>query len=128
MCNTCPILAARNEELEAEVANLRSLLFDAPVDIAPEIGLTSHERAILLALLAHERVVSREVLYEATRQAPHAKGESTDPVVVSVRMCTMRAKLKPFGIEIETVWGRGYRLPEASRQALLNWNTEARAA
>lgn len=121
MCETCPILAARNEELQAEVANLRQYLFNAPVDIAPEVRLTSHERAILEALLAHDRIVSRELLYEATRQAPHAKGDATDPTVVNVRMSTMRAKLKPFGITIETVWGRGYRLPEASRAALLNW-------
>lgn len=128
MCETCPILAARNEELQAEVANLRQHLFTAPVEIAPDLRLTSHERAILETLLAHDRIVSREMLYEATRQAPHAKGESTDPNVISVRVCTMRAKLKPFGIEIETIWGRGYKLAEASRDALLNWNSEAEAA
>lgn len=128
MCNTCPILAARNELLEAEVANLRHQLFDSPVAVPDELGLTSHERAILEALLAHERIVSHEVLYEATRQAPHAKGLDVDPTVVKVRMSTMRVKLRRFGLSIETAWGRGYCLPEATRTALLNWPHNAEAA
>lgn len=30
--------------------------------------------------------------------------------IIDVHVCKMRAKLKPLGVDIHTVWGRGYRL------------------
>lgn len=92
-----------------------------PPDI---LKLTCHETAILQALMAHERVVSHEILYEATRTAHNALGREVDEKIVCIRISIMRKKLRAFGLKILTVWGRGYQIPAETRQRLLNWNAE----
>jgi hypothetical protein len=40
------------------------------------------------------------------------------PKILDVIMCKMRSKLKPHGITVETVWGRGYRLSRKARERI----------
>jgi two-component system, cell cycle response regulator CtrA len=35
-----------------------------------------------------------------------------------VFICKIRAKIEPFGINIETLWGRGYTMPPESKVEL----------
>lgn len=44
--------------------------------------------------------------------------EPTEPKIVQVYICKMRPKLAPFGIKIETIWGRGYVLTKSSREII----------
>lgn len=37
---------------------------------------------------------------------------------MKVHICHLRNKLEPRGVKINTVWGRGYRLPDESVSAL----------
>lgn len=121
MCDRC-------EELEEEVIQLRARVYGCTWEPPPELRLTAHEAAILQAMIAHDRVAPNWLLYEATRQAPNAQGFDVDPKIIQIRICHLRKKLAPFGMSVETVWARGYRLESESRHRLLNWNTEARAA
>lgn len=129
MCNLCPILAARNEELEARVADLERHVYNHDWEAPRELRLTPAEEAMMRVLVRWEdRCATRDTLYEATRFGRYSHAHATDPRVVDVMMSKLRAKLKPHGLEIFTTWGRGYSLAPESRQRLLNWNTESVAA
>ena len=48
--------------------------------------------------------------------------------LVNVIASKVRRKLRPFGCDFVTVYGRGYLLEEPVRQRLLNWNAGQVAA
>ena len=72
--------------------------------------------------MTHDRVVSHGAIFEATRHAPQSRGEDVEEKIVHIRISIIRKKLRPYGLEIETVWGRGYRLASETRARLLNWS------
>lgn len=76
--------------------------------------LTVHEFEILEALRrASPRTMSKEALLAALYQL---RNEEPEIKIIDVFVCRLRKKLKPLGVNIDTVWGRGYRLlPAASR-------------
>lgn len=74
-------------------------------DEAP-VGLTRGEYALCEQLAARPgQVYSKEQLYQA---AFGYEGEA-DPAAVAEHIKNIRAKLRPFGEPIETVWGVGYK-------------------
>jgi len=122
MCNLCPVLAARNEELEARVAELERHVYNHDWQAPRELRLTPAEEAMVRVMVRWEdRCASRDTLYEATRFARYSHRLSADPKVIDAMMCKLRAKLKPHGLEILTTWARGYSLAPESRKRLLNW-------
>lgn len=107
-------LRERNEELEELVIQLKGemgLGTDLPASLP---HLTRYE-ADMLRLLIARRMVSRDAamvaIYSDREEAPHEK-------IVDVWVCKLRAKLKPFPIEIITRWGQGWYLTDASRANL----------
>lgn len=112
---------ARIEGLEAENGRLRDRIaqleeamgldFIAPL----EWRLTRAETALFGVLLARE-IATKEALLTGIVRDP--TGEAPEIKIVDVFVCKARRKLRPFGIEIETLWGRGYRLsPEVKALA-----------
>lgn len=53
------------------------------------------------AVLSKDRLLSGLYLVEA---------DEPDIKIIDVFVCRLRRKLRPLGVEIGTVWGRGYRL------------------
>jgi DNA-binding response OmpR family regulator len=114
-------LLDRNAALEAEAQRLRDRIeeletergvgFCAPV----EWRLTGHQADAFGAILkAKADVVSKESIYNAL----YGGLSDVELKIVDVFVCKLRQKIEPFGIEIETVWGRGYRMsPEMKRRA-----------
>jgi len=49
----------------------------------------------------------------------------TEDKIVHVHVCNLRKKLKPLGITIQTVWGRGYMLTDESRAIIASMMREA---
>lgn len=128
MCETCKILAARNEELEARVAMLESHVFNHAWQSPRELHLTPAEEAMIRVMIRWgDRWASRDTLYEATRFGQYSRRNTADIKVVDVLMSKLRNKLRPFNIEILTTWGRGYSLAPEGRRRLLNWNEKAAA-
>lgn len=41
--------------------------------------------------------------------------------IIDVFICKLRAKLRPHGLEIATIWGRGYELTPDARARLQAW-------
>lgn len=108
------------EELREEIALLRERLalmneaLSGRCMYLPGVRLSPTERTIL-NLLAIRPIVGRgqaiDVIYGC-------RAEPAGEKIMDVFIHRMRKKLKPYGIEIETVWGHGYRLPPESKAAL----------
>ncbi|WP_375599346.1 winged helix-turn-helix domain-containing protein [Devosia sp. Naph2] len=70
--------------------------------------LTNAEHALFEALWsARPRTLSKEQLLAATSGLGF---DDREIKIVDVFICKARKKLKPLGLEIGTVWGRGYRI------------------
>lgn len=71
------------------------------------LALTRSEERILGALVRSGKLLSMPQLYTAIY------GERLDPpepIILNVHIHRMRKKLRPHGVEIANVWGRGYRI------------------
>lgn len=77
-----------------------------------EWGLTRQQSMLVAVLVDAEGDVSNDDLLEKI------SGPYTDPKIVAVVACKTRAKLKPFGVHIETIWGKGLYIAEADRLRL----------
>lgn len=100
-CPTCRRLLEASSDLIIDEAGIlvRNAVFAA---------LTQQEFAMFEALRkAKHRVLSKEALlndlYGLLPDEPEIK-------IIDVFICKLRKKLKPLGVEIQTVWGKGYRL------------------
>jgi hypothetical protein len=83
--------------------------------------LTRLEAGLLCALLRRQeaeklalhRVIEQQRL---TRMSQPDSPEPTDPKMVDVIICKLRKKLKPWGIVIKTLWGKGYYMDSDNRK------------
>jgi two-component system cell cycle response regulator CtrA len=89
------------ESLKAEVVRLRAILADAGAVVPAEWRLTAAEERIFRVLLAVDT---------ATRAAIAEGAERPENRTIDIHIARIREKLKPFGVEIETVRSRGWRL------------------
>jgi DNA-binding winged helix-turn-helix (wHTH) protein len=76
-------------------------------------------QAVLLLALLSRPYAPREYLHDALQHNRKSK-EETSVKMIDVVLCNLRRKLRALNIEIETIWGVGYRLPETSRDAVNN--------
>lgn len=73
------------------------------------------KEAEFLRVLAGRDAVTRDGLYLSVYGQ---SDDGPDVKIVDVIICKLRRKLVDHGINIETIWGRGYRLDRDSRQLL----------
>lgn len=102
---------AENEMLRERIIRLEGLLgmhIAAPI----EFGLTPQETRVFGVLMARELATKDAVM--AALYHSIAK-EEAEVKIVDVFICKIRAKLKRFGIAIETQWGHGYFLTAATK-------------
>lgn len=110
----CARCLARIAELEEEVRQLKEAL--APVIyFPPEWKLLRGERDILSGMLQQEVFRSSQYRYFRLRE----REERDDIRNLSVRIWHIRRKLRPYvQVEIRSVWGIGYMLPEKDKRKL----------
>jgi two-component system cell cycle response regulator CtrA len=96
-------LRARVRELEAE----RGIGFEVPIQFR-----LSRQEAALFGLLMKNPLVSKEFAIRALYL--HQQDEA-EIKIIDVFVCKIRAKLKPWNIEIGTQWGQGYFIPADSK-------------
>lgn len=77
------------------------------------------QATILLSLLDRP-YCPREHLHSALQQSRDPAAGETSIKMVDVVLCHLRKRLKKFNIDIETVWGTGYRLTEENRGAIVS--------
>ena len=103
-------LEAENENLRHRVSELEQLLglrFEFPV----HFGLSRSEGTIF-GLLVKNPLVTKEMALSGLYLH---KQDEAEIKIVDVYVCKIRKKLKAWDIQVETVWGQGYRLAPASR-------------
>lgn len=89
------------ESLKSELERLRTIFADTAAIVPAEWKLTNTEDRIFRALLAVD-CATREAIAEGAKVGLN---RSIDVVIHRIRN-----KLTPFGVEIETVRSRGWRL------------------
>lgn len=109
------ILRARIRELEEKIG----ICFECP----PQFLLTRAE-ASLFGLLLKNPLVTKEFAISALYLH---KQDEAEIKIVDVFICKIRKKLKAWSVEIETVWGQGYRLTAESRVVAEKLLAEANA-
>lgn len=124
------LIAALEEikRLTAEVASLRAAVtvLNAGPIIPIALGLTPGEENMLMALMQSGGAVkSKEQLLAAAYADRYGLGDEPEIKIVDVFVCKLRKKLAPHGIHVETVWGRGYLLPQESRAVIDRMNEAA---
>ncbi len=121
-------LEAENDDLRARVRYLeREYGFHNAVPLI--FGLTGSESKALNLLIERD-MASRAQLMDALM---HGRGGDEEPEqrIIDVYICKIRKKLKPFGVEVTSVWGRGYLLSsqdKAKVAAYLNSVSRVEAA
>lgn len=100
-------IEVENEELRERLRALeKEFGFHDEVPII--FGLTATE-AKVMSLLGARDSATRAQLMAAVLSGRMPVNEP-DMKIVDVFVCKIRKKVKPFGIEITSLWGRGYRL------------------
>lgn len=105
-------LEAENDVLRARVSILEQEL-GLRNAIPLVFGLTGTESKVLSMLMQRGFASKEQLLIAATNDITGNKAPEIK--IVDVYICKMRKKLEPFGIVIETVWGRGYNLDANNR-------------
>ena len=91
-----------------------------PVDITTalmSVYRLAPTEARLLAALVKRTEMAKAALYAAVWDA--SADDAPAVKIVDVMVCKLRKKLAPHGIEISTLWGRGFRLPAEARETVL---------
>lgn len=109
------VVEQENLLLRERIAFLEAILIDC-VRLPVEWGLTQQETRVFGTLVNREVATKDAVMAALYSDRAGAEGE-VEPKIVDVFVCKIRKKLKPFGIEIRTVWGQGYALKADIRSA-----------
>ncbi len=110
-------------DLETAVERIRQLEDDAGLnfEVHPHYKLTKTEEALLgmfansTGVLTKERVLT--AIWGMSEDPPN-------PKIVDVLICKIRKKLKPFGVEIDTYWARGWHMTPENREKVKTMRLE----
>ena len=108
-------LEENNEGLRAVCTGIE---WEPPAQLQMILG----EAQILLALYTNERC-SREAL-RSILSKPMRRKQAENINSLHVTICRIRAKLRPYGIEITTICGVGYCLGLDAKEALRKMGSE----
>lgn len=112
-CERCAELMEKLDQLEWLSATLDEI---EDFKIAVPVHLTRQEKRVLRAMMTASRggrVASHEFLEDII------PSETEDPRrLTSIYVSRLRCLLKPFNVEIASVWGIGYQIPAASLEIL----------
>lgn len=99
------------ELLEGRVRMLEDALFaDAIVPV--EWNLTGSEARVMGCLINREMATKQAIMAALYTDR---NCDSAEEKIVDVFVCQVRLKLRPFGVEIKTVWGQGFQLLDRAR-------------
>lgn len=117
-------LEAENDALRDRLAMLEEAM-GLRIETPLMLGLTGHEAKLFGILLKRDLVTKEAAMVAIYGDQPNSEVEIK---IVDVFVCKARKKLKPYDIEIETVRGRGYRMPAASKANATVLLEQSRAA
>jgi len=107
------VVEQENLLLRERLAFLEAILMECTRP-AIEWGLTAQETRVFGVLVNREVATKDAIMAGLYSDKAGSEGE-VEPKIVDVFVCKIRKKLKPFGVEIRTVWGQGYTLDPDTR-------------
>lgn len=111
-------LRDRVAELEEEVRQLRAqTVLTEAYRVPVEWRLTAKEEALALAF-AKRGTLSKDAVMAALWSPKWDLDGEPSPKLVDVFVHNLRKKLAPHGLKIITQWGRGYVMPDDSRDKM----------
>jgi two-component system cell cycle response regulator CtrA len=116
-------LEAENDVLRGRIAILEQEM-GLRNDVPLLFGLTGSESRVLSVLFQRGMATKEQLLIAVTNDVTGNK--QPEIKIVDVYICKMRKKLEPFGIVIETVWGRGYNLDHDNRDRVRGYLNASR--
>lgn len=124
-CKHCSIdsatVAAQARMLEAkemEIAELKEVLHRETKAVYPGFMKLTPGEAMMLSLMLTREIVSRQELYTAYLNT--FPDRTPDPKIIDVMVCKVRHKIAPLNLTIDTVYGRGYRIPRQEAKEMLH--------
>ncbi len=102
-------LAAENETLRERITQLEEAMAATTINVPAEYRLTPTEETIFRHLMTRAEVRT-EGLMTLLYGGRNVGRLQPDSKIVPVLICKIRAKVRPFGVKIDTIWGRGYAL------------------
>lgn len=101
--------AVRIDALEGRVHDLeQALQIDGAANVQSAFGVTEI-LAQLLIMLADGKPRNKERLHAGLYYL-RSEHEEPEVKIMDTHVCKLRKHLEPFGVEITTVWGTGYRI------------------
>lgn len=116
-------LRAKIEELTEENRQLREAMY-GELPLLSDLGLSAGQSRVLAALYRAQDLATNRALHVAQSRDGQAL---TDEKVVSIYILKLRRALAPHGIEIKSIWGKGYSLTSTSKQILRGLMNEREA-
>ncbi len=108
----------RIEELEENMSSIKDALgTDRELLALRLMGLTEVQARLAGTLYRREMMTKDGGMAAIYIENPDKRSER-DPRGVDVHICSIRKKLTRYGIEINTIWGEGYRMPAESKAKL----------
>lgn len=120
------VLEQENYALRERVAELEAALSGDGFVPPLEWPLTAQEARAFGVLLARE--VASKQAFMAALYENRPDVDAAEIKIVYVLICKLRKKLRPFGIDIVCLWGRGYSLAPEARARLRGEAAERRRA
>lgn len=104
----------RIDMLEERIRQLEDILCPPTVLIPAEWCLTPSEARVFSHLTTRDCATKQSIM-----MAMYSDRVDVEPEIkiVNVFVCKLRKKLKPFGVNVTTVWGHGYSLVNRQRFA-----------
>ena len=109
-------LQDRVEKAEKKILYLQQLLKAQSRNAYTGIKLTPNQETVVNRLLATNGICSKEQLYAALYLS--REGHKPNPNIVRETIRVIRKQLRSHGIEIKTVFGKGYTMPRESKAKL----------
>lgn len=117
-----PIASLDRDELEERLEQLEEALKDTGW-LPPGWGLTKQEAELVGILARKNGEATKEQI--TTLMWGHEVEGGPEPKTIDIIIRRIRKKLGPFGIEIETMWGQGYRVSAGLKIIMAAKNGEA---
>lgn len=108
-------LLRENAILRERVRQLEDALASSSITVPLEWGLTSTEARLFAHLVTRDVATKESIMTALYSDRPD---DDPEKKIVDVFVCKIRAKVKPFGVEIATVWGKGYALVDRQTWAV----------
>jgi DNA-binding response OmpR family regulator len=109
-------LQDRVEKAEKKILYLQQLLKAQSRNVYTGIKLTPNQETVVNRLLATNGICSKEQLYATLYLS--REGHKPNPKILRETIRVIRKQLRSHGVEIKTVFGKGYTMPRESKAKL----------